>query len=816
MDILFRWLVRALVALVGLGLAAFALAWFLAAGSLPDYAATHRVTGLSGSVEIVRDANAVPHIFAGTDADAYFALGLAHAQDRLWQMEMSRRTAQGRLSELFGPRTLGVDTLMRALDIQGISARVARAQTPQVQAALAAYAAGVNAWLGIVGREALGRGAPEFLLFADSIAPWTPADSVAVTKLMALQLSDQAVRETRRAALALALPPERLADILPDAPGGAVVALPDYAAFFPGGAFPAPGPLAAFPARPGLAGASNAFAALGRRTATGATLLATDPHLPLSAPGVWMPARIGFPGHDVMGGTIPGIPAIVIGRSAAFGWGLTTAYIDDQDVYVERVNPENPGEYLTPEGWRPFVTREVLIGVRGELARPVTLRWTRHGPVIPSGFFGAAEVTPAGHVAALAWTGLDPADRSMESLIGLMRARSIAEGREALRLAVAPGQNVVMADRTSIALQVAGRLPLRQTSHQGLGRLPVPGWVAENDWLGSVPFDRLPHVQDPPGGIVVNTNNRTSEAAFPEHVTFDWGDTQRIERARRLLSAREYHSRDSFVEIQTDIVSETARTLLPLMARDLWWSALPAPEDAAGQFRQRAVERLKLWNGEMGEHGPEPLIFAAWFRALQRRLAEDELGPLFDRVAAADPLFIERVLRDVGGAGIWCDISKTKAAEGCAEMVRLALDDALAELRTLQGGRIEAWRWGDAHVARHRHQVLGQVFPFSLLVNIDQPTSGDDFTLLRGATPGRGPEPYANVHASGLRAVYDFSDPNGSLYIVATGVSGHPLSRHYDDLSRLWRRGEYIRMTLDEETVRGGAIAVTRLEPEGP
>ncbi|HEU0221889.1 MAG TPA: penicillin acylase family protein [Paracoccaceae bacterium] len=810
MDIVFRWLARLVLLMVALAALTAALAWHLAAGSLPDYEARHRVEGLSAPVEIVRDIHAVPHIFAASDLDAYFGLGFVHAQDRLWQMEMSRRTAQGRLSELFGARSFELDRLMRTLDIYALSTEAVKHQTPATRAALEAYAAGANAWLGIVADQALGRGAPEFLLFTDQVAPWTPADSIAITKLMALQLTDQAAREIQRAALSLALPPVRLADILPDAPESAVIALPDFAALFPGASFPAP---ALAPDPPGLAGASNAFAALGKRTATGQPLLATDPHLGLAAPGIWMLARLGSPGHDVIGASIPGIPAIVIGRNAAFGWGLTSAYVDDQDLYIEKLNPENPEEYLTPEGFRPFRAKDVLIAVKDEVARKVRLRWTRHGPVLPPGFRGVAEVTPEGHVAALAWTALTAEDRSIASLIGLMRAHSVEEARAVLADAVAPSQNVIMADAGTIALQVAGHAPLRRESHQGQGRLPVPGWVAGNDWQGILPFAEMPHVVNPSSGIVVNTNNRTSDAPFPRHLSYDWGDTQRIRRAKRLLAAREFHSRESFVEIQTDIVSETARTLLPLMARDLWWKGQPPPDDAAGQFRQRALQRLADWNGEMTEHAPEPLVYAAWVRALQRRLAIDELGPAYDWLSGIEPIFIERAFRNVHGAGVWCDITKTEPKESCAEIARLALDDALAELTAAYGGRIESWRWGDAHVALQRHVVLGDIFPFSLLVNIEQPTSGGDFTLMRGQMRGTSPNPYANIHASGFRAVYDFADPDSSVYIISTGQSGHPLSRHYDDLADLWRRGEYVRMTLDPDDARGGAIGTTRLLP---
>ena len=215
----------------------------------------------------------------------------------------------------------------------------------------------------------------------------------------------------------------------------------------------------------------------------------------------------------------------------------------------------------------------------------------------------------------------------------------------------------------------------------------------------------------------------------------------------------------------------------------------------------------------MSEHTAEPLIYAAWLRALKRRLIQDELGPLAASLAGSEPVFVERVFRNVDGAAAWCDVRQTTAVETCTEMARLALDDALIELEEAYGARLEAWRWGDAHQAVHRHQTLGTVPVLRTLANIRQSTGGGDHTLLRGQTPGAGPEPYINIHAAGYRGVYDFSDPDSSLYVISTGQSGHILSRHYDDLAAIWRRSEYIPMSLDPDFARAGAVGITRLRP---
>lgn len=817
MAFLFRWLMRAVILLGALAGLAGILVYYLASQSLPDYDRTFLIEGPEAEIEIVRDKSAVPHILASNDADAFFGLGFVHAQDRLWQMTLLRRTAQGRLSELFGSETLEIDGLMRALDLYGLSQRAVAEQTDETRAALEAYAAGVNAWLRIVQEEALGRGAPEFFLFDARIAPWVPADSIAVQKLMALNLTDKAERETLRARLSLLLPPERLRDILPDSPNEPVMALPQFSALLPD---PPEAPVRAAarhpldPAPPvGRAGASNAFAATGQRAAGGAPLLATDPHLALTAPSIWMLARMDLESGPVIGATIPGLPVVLIGRNDDLGWGLTASYLDDQDLYMERLNPDDPAEYLTPAGFEPFIAREAVIRVKG--AEPVRrqLRWTRHGPVIPGGRFGVDAVTPPGYVASLAWTALSAEDRSIGAAIALMRARSVEEGMEAGRDFLAPSLNLTLADRETVGMQMIGAAPARLPGHTSQGRIPAPGWLAVNDWQGMRPYAENPRVVDPESGIVVNTNNRITDAPFPDHLSFDWGDAYRIQRASRLLNAREYHTLESFIEIQTDTVSEPARVLLPLIARDLWYSGEPAAEDTSERRRQVALERLANWNGDMSEHLPEPLIYAAWVRALQRRLAVDELGASVALLPAPDPLFLERVYRDVDGAAAWCDVIQTTRAETCADMARLALDEALLELVGRFGPRLESWRWGDAHQAVQRHQTLGSIPLLGQLVNIRQSTPGGDHTLLRGQMPGAGPEPYLNVHAAGFRAVYDFSDPDSSVYVISTGESGHPLSRYYDDFAALWRRGEYQVMSLDADLARAGAVGVTRLLP---
>ncbi|QUS35471.1 penicillin acylase family protein [Falsirhodobacter algicola] len=815
---IFRWLLRIFGALVCLGLIGLGIGYWFLARSLPDYSEDFTISGLSAPVEIVRNSNDVPHIFGSSDADVFRALGFAHAQDRLWQMTVLRRTAQGRLSEIFGERTLATDAMMRRLDLYGIAQRSVQAQDEQTQAALRAYADGVNDWIRQINLGARGRGAPEFFLFSNEIAAWQPADSIAILKLLALQMTSKAQDEVLRARMSLILSPEQLRDILPDDPQAPVMALPKYSELAPG-VVPqytpirmAEDPLSPFHAAP-FAGASNAWAAAPSRSAAGGSLLANDPHLPFSAPTIWYLARLTLSTGSVIGATIPGMPLILSGRSDGLGWGLTTAYVDDQDLHIEELSADHPGEYRTPDGWAPFRTERSIIQVKDAAPVTITLRWTDNGPVLPPSQFDAGTVTPPGHVMSLSWTGLQENDTSMTAAMGLMRAHDKTEAMEAGRLYVAPAQNLMLADQDGIALQTVGAIPARDARMPAQGRLPSPGWQPENRWQGIQPYENNPRQVDPPSGMLGNTNNKTVDRPFPDHVSFDWGDTERIQRWLSLMDAREVHTRESFIEAQQDTVSTTMRTILPLIGADMWFTGEAAPEGTPERMRQRALELLAAWNGDMNEHMPEPLIAQAWLSALQDRLIRDELGPMADQFAHIEPVFLERVFSDTDGAAAWCDVVQSAEKETCTDMARESLDDALLWLSEHYGRNIESWRWGDAHQATHDDPVLGNLPVLRYLVNIRQSTSGGDDTLNRGLTKARGPDPFLNVHGAGYRGVYDFADPDSSVFVTATGQSGHPLSRFYDDLGGLWRRGEYVPMSLDPELARAAAVGITHLTP---
>ena len=821
MAILFRWSLRLALAMIGLLIAGVFLIYYLASQSLPEYEKTVGLPGVIEPTEIIRDTFNVPHIVAARDEDVFFGLGYAHAQDRLWQIMLMRRTAQGRLSEIFGAETLQTDKLLRRLDLYSLAQTSVAAQSSDARRALKAYAEGVNARIHEINRDALGRGAPEMFIFPTDVSPWRPADSLAILKLMSVQLSGHLANEVLRAKTSLKLNnADRLSDIMPDAPGQVIADLEQYSAVIPalgGIALTAQSQtwddLSPFPSVK-MAGASNVFAAAPFRAAAGGTLLANDPHLGLTAPTIWYLAHLELSSGGVIGATIPGIPIVLSGRSAMLGWGLTSSYLDDQDLLIEELDPERPEYYRAPEGYKKFLSRETIINIKDHPPVTITLRWSDNGPILPGTHYGIAEITPKGHVAALSWTALGGADPSFTAGFNLMGAQNVSQALALLENYQSPSENIILADSDQIVMKTIGLMPLRAASHQTQGRMPSLGWRTENRWQGHIEYARNPEFTNPAGGILGNTNNKVSSGEFPEHMSFDWGDSQRIQRWKRLMQGRKVHTRESFIEAQLDTVSFTARALLPLIGSDLWFTSQAAPQGTLARNRKTALDLLAEWNGEMNEHMPEPLIFSAWMRALQNRLIRDELGPLADKFAHMEPLFIERVFRNINGAAQWCDAIQSAKQETCDEISRLALDDALVWLAEKYGSNMEAVRWGEAHQALHRHATLGRMPLLSYFVNIYQPTSGGDNTLLRGKTSGAEPEPFFNVHAAGYRGVYDFADPDSSVFVTATGQSGHFLSRHYDDLGQLWRRGEYIPMSLDIDLARAAAVGVTQITPE--
>lgn len=745
--------------------------------ALPDAREELAIPSLRAPVTISLDSHGIPRITAQSERDAAVALGWLHARDRMFQMDMMRRGAEGRVAEIAGPAALRIDRFTRTLGLAERARADLAALTPEARDLLDAYAEGVNARLAVRGRLA----APEFLVLGEP-EPWKPEHSLLWGKVMGLWLSGSWRRDIERARLAGLIPPERLRQLWPaDASPGRA----DLAALGPGLETGLGRLLAAIPRfgqdAPLPDSASNAWAVSATRSASGAPLLANDPHLGFQAPILWYLARIELPGGRFRAGaTAPGVPAIVIGRNQDIAWGFTTTHSDTQDVFIERVIDAD--SYATPDGPARFTIREERIAVRGrEQPEILRVRETRHGPVISD--LDPAGLAP-GTVLAVAMANLAPEETVAEALLALNAATSVAEARQAAARFSSPPQTLLVADRAgNIGSFLVGRTPIRRS---GDGTLPVPGWDGAADWTGFVPFDAMPHLENPASGMLAAANSRPAPPDHPVFLGRDWFGDWRLRRIAELLGAQPKHDLAAFAAMQNDVVSLFAREALPRL-NAVTPGAAAAPAHAL----------LRNWDGTMRADAPQPLIFHAWTQQFRRRALEAHgAGQAADNVGQE---FTAAILRPEGGR-LWC------GADACEALLVESLDAAMAALRDAHGADPAAWRWGAAHVARFDHPLLRFIPGVNWLTELEAPTGGDGETLSRGGFREGGG--LAHVHGAGLRAAFDLADPDGVLVMIATGQSGHPLSDRWGDLVEPWRRGLTLRLGRlpDRET---GRISLT-------
>jgi penicillin amidase len=754
--------------------------------SLPQVDGRIVVRGLKAPMTIARDADGVPLITAADDADAMFGLGFAHAQDRLFQMELMRRYGAGRLAEIFGKRALPIDRQMRVLGLY----RAAEAELPYLSApvrrGLDAYAAGVNAFL------ATRHGAlpPEFLLLRFTPEKWRPADSLVWGKLMDLELAGNYRDELERARLARTVSPDELAFLYPGYPKGAPTTLAALAPIYR--LLPLDRLHAELPPLSVLGPiyASNNWVVDGAHSESGKPLLANDPHLGFSAPGLWYLVRLKTPQREIAGATTPGVPFVVIGHNDKIAWGFTTTASDVEDLFVEKVDPADPGRYMTPTGSEPFQTRTETIAVRGAAPVRLTVRATRHGPVLsdalPPGAAGK------GYVLALAAPFLAPDDRTAEALWEVDRADNWDGFRKAMRGFVGPQQNAVFADTSgTIGFIAAARVPIRKN---GTAWLPVPGWTGEYDWSGFIPFDKLPQATNSPSGHFVSANNKIVPDSYPYFLSHDWDLPNRAERILARLAAMPLQSPAASAAIQADTVSLAARRLVPLMTRI-------AP---GNDFEHAAIDRLRHWDFHMDADRVEPLLFIAWLRAFAHDLFFTRLGAAASGYWDLRPQVVAAAL---GGHPEWC-AAPHATAEDCDTLLRRSLDKALAELQKAYGADIAQWRWGRAHHAVFANPVLSRIPILRDWFDIRISAGGGFDTVNRGATTIHNDmHPFDQTFGAGLRIITDLAHPAGSRMIVAPGQSGNPLSPHFADLVERWQAFGYL------VPGRARAIATLTLEP---
>jgi penicillin amidase len=745
---------RGIAGRLGLWLCALLLLGAAGLGSLilatlPHLGGVVRLSGPQAPIEIARDGNGVATIRAASELDAAFALGFAHAQDRLFQMDFTRRLGAGRLSEVVGPAALPTDRFMRRLGLDRVAEANYDHLPAEVRRILQAYADGVNAYM--AGSENLP--APEFLLLGYRPEPWRPGDCLVWGRLMAWQLSGNWRDERLRQGLADHLSARDLGWIWPTT---------QRLSWLEGtGWMPAPG-------------ASNSWVLAGSRSATGGPLLANDPHLSLDLPAAWYLARIELPGRVLAGATAPGVPLMVIGHNGHVAWGFTTAQADTQDLFVETLTDD--GHYQTTTGPQPLVKRQETILVRGGPAVVESVAETRHGPLI--------DIDPSGRRGyALAWTGLRPEDRTALGLLEMNRSSDAAGFRLALRDFESPVQNVVYADTAgNIGFMMAGRIPVRKNLSEG-SQMPVTGDGGAYDWTGIIPFEAMPQSLNPAEGFLATANNRVIDGAYPYFITAKWETDYRIDRIRQMMGARARLDLDGMAAMQMDDLSLAARQLVPLLLAK-------TPEPA-----------LADWNGHMDRDRPEPLIFDAWLRQFAHLLLDGRLHSDFSEFWFWDAPLIAEALNG-GPAAALCDDPGTPAIEDCILRARQSHDLAMRALTRAYGADPSLWRWGRAHSAHFSHPLFSHLPGLAGLFDVALPADGDNFSVNRASplVKDEGGAAFDDIQGASLRAIFDLTDLSRSRFIIAGGQSGNPVSAHYADFTRPWRDGRYVTIVGSEQT----------------
>jgi penicillin amidase len=744
-----RWVVRGLLALAALLVLAIGFMVWTVVGSLPKISGEVRLTdsALSAPVTIGRDSAGVVTITAQNELDADFALGFVHAQDRLFQMELMRRLGQGRLSEVFGIRTLRADKLMRMLGLAQQAATQYEAASPDLRATLDAYAGGVNAFL----KWHRFPPAPEYLLLRFQPEPWKPTDSLLWGRIMAWQLSGNAGQEILDERLRTRVSSDFLSLLLREE--GKQASLPYVSA---------------------TRSASNNWAIAGSLTASGAPILANDPHLGFSAPDIWYMARLTTPDGTLVGATTPGLPFLVIGSNGHVAWGFTTTHSDTQDLFEEHLSAGQQEHYETPSGPAPLAMRREIIKVKGGADVTFNVRSTRHGPLI-------SDLDPEHYLHrrfALAWTGFLPDDRTPEAFLRMNRAKDAEAFKDALRDFDSPQQNVVFADAGGrIGFVAAGRVPVRRNIPNE-SMFPAPGWIDDYEWTGTLPFSDLPQIDNPPAGRIITANNDIRPPRYTPFIGHSFDRPYRHDRIQALLSEAPRATLEDMERIQVDDLSVPlltfVKTHLPEIA-----PSIPLDISAA----------MAGWDGRMEPDRPEPLIAIAWLYAAAKRVLAPELkGEDFDDWW----LWQVDVLNDVMAQERWCDDAETPAIETCRDAVRTSFGEALGALRARYGEDWRQWSWGAAHRMQFYHPVFARI-PYvggRLVPTVAAP--GDQFTISRGGMAINDDGTiFSDVHGPGMRFAVDMSHPGAPVFALAGGQSGHPLSPHYSDLLLEWAAGTY-------------------------
>lgn len=830
-------LVVALLVLLLIAVAAAGSYWFITR-SHPQTSGTLHLPGLMNRVEVIRDQNGVPHIYAENTDDLFMAQGFVQAQDRLWQMEFNRHVGHGRLAELFGKDLVDEDEFLRTIGLDAAAHRDVEQLGPQLRGYLQRFADGVNAYL----RMNADNLPIEFVLLGYKPEDWQPVDTLVWGKVMAYNLGGNYQAELLRAALIKELGPELVRQINPPYPSDAPVIIPleakNYAVISsltprpsltpspsPMGRGEPPSPPAPSPTgrgekivdigTPDLARVdainellgkfdgigSNNWVVDGTRTTTGKPLLANDPHLGIQMPSIWylnalhcVPVSDGCP-FNVIGFTFPGVPGVVLGHNDHIAWAVTNLPADVQDLYIEKINPVNPSQYEYKGKWEDMEISQDVIHVKGGADVPLVIRRTRHGPILTQVLEGVTEPL------ALQWTATRQVGTVFQAVLGINRARNWDEFREAARLWDVPPQNLLYADVDgNIGYQMPGTVPIRA---QGNGSVPVPGWSGEYEWIGYIPFDELPFVFNPPTHSIVTANNKIVPEGYKYFIARDWAAPFRAARIQDLLKAKDKLSPEDFKAFQGDVYSISLVKLQQYL--------LNVPTD--NFLTRRALPYVQQWDGYLTRESIGAAILESTYSLLVDELFKTRLSEktfsAYKAASDAHRLFVDQLLDDPQNA-LW-DNPETAAKETRDDVLPKVYAKSVDDLGRRFGDWPPDWHWGRLHTATFEH-TFGSKPPLDLLFNYGPiQVPGDGYTVFNtGFNAAKG---YADRTVSSMRHIANMANLDQSVWIHTTGQSGQPLNWHYSDLVSKWRDGEYEPLAFTHGEVEKNTANVLVLTP---
>ena len=801
--------------------------------SFPQVDGEIQLEGLDDAVDIYRDHMGIPHIYATTVHDLFFTQGFVHAQDRFWQMDFWRHVGSGRVSEMFASE-VETDAFLRTLGWRVTAEQEWEGLDPELKSNLQAYTDGVNAYLKdheatALGLEysILGLLNPEY-----KIEQWTPINSLTWGKAMAWDLKSNINEEIERAVLLKTVKPEQVATLFPpysqDHPvivnkigngGSANAPVEPLALDIPDEKLASLEhnisllDLALGPVSDAIG--SNSWAIAGSRTTTGLPILANDPHLSIQMPSIWyqmglhcQPKSDACP-YNVAGFTFAGVPGVIIGHNDRIAWGFTNARPDVMDLYIERVNPDNPNQYEVNGEWVDFETRKEIIKVAGKDPVEITVRLTRHGPVISETYSPlknentdddpefipfkerAGIELPENYVIALKWTALAPST-PFEAVWGFNKARNWEDFREAAKYFHVPAQNLLYADvEGNIGYQMPGDIPIRAN---GDGTFPVPGWTDEYEWTGFIPFEELPYTFNPPEGFIVTANNQIPLNDYPYLITRDWDYGFRAQRIVAMIENAPDKIDIAYMQkMQGDSFDANGPIFVPLLTQTNF--------ETLTRNQAAALDLLKSWNYEATADSPAAAVFEAFWRQLLQNTCDDDLPETYWPEGGSRYLEFMRNLRE--DSRWWDDKGTLDVVETRTDIMKKSFVNGVAELEKLLGREPSKWNLGELHTATFRNGTLGKsgIPPIEGLFNRGPfPTSGGSSIV--NATVWDAVEGYQVTHVPSMRMIVDLSDLNNSVTVHTTGQSGHAYHPHYDDMSKMWADVKYYSMLWDQNEIK--------------